>query len=305
MKYLILIAALASTQAYAWDCSVWTSNVPGMECYKPPVTPGDSNANTNANTQGQTQGQGQSQTATGGKATATATGGAASATGGSLTNSGNSTNTNTVSSQGGAGGAGGNSQQRQAQSATASNAGNNQSSYYSAPAQAPGVVLPNQVILGCGVAGSVGGSNVHGAIALGVGFTTDECYSFIDAQANMAVGDYQTACEILHHNNATLRYAKRGAKIADCALLTQKVVEVVKDECGADCEAGVRLRIEHAIAEYIDSHPTPVCPQPKPHHGHPVIFKPCPMPQVNVAPAPVIQPDHMDLDINVNAPPPR
>jgi hypothetical protein len=144
---------------------------------------------------------------------------------------------------------------------------------------------------------------------MGFGWTTKDCYDYIDAQANLAVGDYQTACEILHSNPATERARRRGAKIADCALLVQRVEYV--DQCGPQCNAEVLLRIEHAIAEYIETHPTPECPKPKPHHSHVT----CKMqPVINVPPATVVQPSKIDVDVNVkqdrrtpglDAPPPR
>lgn len=117
--------------------------------------------------------------------------------------------------------------QTQSQSA-ASNAQASQTSRVSvntAPS-APGVGLGAQFIQGCGVAGQAGGSNVHGAAILGVGFTTDECYAFMEAQAFNAIGDRESACEILHTTNAAKRAEKRlGHQLPLCDASTQAVVE--------------------------------------------------------------------------------
>lgn len=77
--------------------------------------------------------------------------------------------------------------------------------------------LGTQIITGCGISGQVGGSNVHGSAILGVGFTTAECYAYIEAQAFHAIGMNQSACEILMHTDAAKRAMDRGAKLPDCA----------------------------------------------------------------------------------------
>lgn len=80
--------------SYAWDCSIWTSNVPGMECYKAPT--GDSNSNSNNQSQDQQQAQSQGQKQTDSSSSkSTATGGSSNA---AVSDSGNSASTSGSSS---------------------------------------------------------------------------------------------------------------------------------------------------------------------------------------------------------------
>lgn len=82
--------------------------------------------------------------------------------------------------------------------------------------QAPSIAQGSFAIQGCGAAGNVGGTNSHGAAFLGLGFTPAECYAFLLAQAYQAVGETQTACEVLNSTKAAKRAEKRGVKLADC-----------------------------------------------------------------------------------------
>lgn len=157
---------------------------------------------------------------------------------------------------GGAGGEGGSSTQAQKQS---QGNGNSQStSTYVAP-NVPGLMLPTQIIAGCQVAGAAGGANTRAAGMMGIEFTPDECYSYIDAQANLAIGDYQTACEILHVNRTTKRARDRGAKIADCALLVPHVVEKIVEVHVGPTEVEIQGRIDAAVLTYANLHPVPAC----------------------------------------------
>ncbi len=84
-----------------------------------------------------------------------------------------------------------------------------------------GVIAPN----GCGAGAQGGGSNTRGAMMAGFAWTTDECYAFILAQSFQAIGDRQSACEILLTTNAAKRAVKRGAKMA-CAVQVTTLVTV-------------------------------------------------------------------------------
>ena len=53
LRMVIVLCALLASTAHAWDCAIWTSNVPGMECYKAPVWPSNASA-TQTQSQGQT-----------------------------------------------------------------------------------------------------------------------------------------------------------------------------------------------------------------------------------------------------------
>lgn len=186
MKRFLLPALLLASigPAYAWDCSVWTSNVPGMECYKPPAKAGTGNVNTN--TQSQSQQQEQSQVASGGA--------------------------------GGAGGAGGSASANARSGASANNAGNSQTSNYTSinPRQAPSVAQGGLFVQGCGVGGNAGGSGVPGSAFLGLEFTPKECYLYIQAQAYFAVGERQAACQILNLTKSAKRLREAGVALPDC-----------------------------------------------------------------------------------------
>lgn len=51
---------------------------------------------------------------------------------------------------------------------------------------------------------------------LGIGFTPKNCYDYIQAQAYLAIGATQAACEVLNHTPAAERAVKAGAKLPDC-----------------------------------------------------------------------------------------
>ncbi|CAM6004383.1 unnamed protein product [Sphagnum balticum] len=251
---------LVSGAAHAWDCSYWKqSSNPQGECYVAPTQSG--------NSQTQQQGQGQSQTATGGSSTSNSSStsssrlsnsGNSTATGGTVADSGNSRSVSESSSTGGAGGNGG------AGGKAVANQGNTQISQTYSAANVPNLGLPTQIIAGCGVSGSAGGANTKGAAILGVGFTTDECYAYIEAQAFWAIGDRQAACEILHTTNSAKRSIARGAHLPSCEPVPPQVIHEIEYVNNGPTEAEIELRIQHAIADYIETHPEKPCP--KPHH---------------------------------------
>lgn len=51
----------------------------------------------------------------------------------------------------------------------------------------------------------------------GFAWTTSECYAFILAQSFQAIGDRESACEILLTTNAAKRAIKRGARFPQCS----------------------------------------------------------------------------------------
>lgn len=85
----------------------------------------------------------------------------------------------------------------------------------SMPREAPAVGL-GTIIAGCGAGAQGGGSNTHGAIIAGIGWTTDECYAFMLAQGYQAIGKRHEACEVLNTTKAADRARSRGAHLPDC-----------------------------------------------------------------------------------------
>lgn len=294
LRRLILIATLTllAGPVLAWDCSLpqnQQSTNPKGECYVAPKTttplPGQSQ------TQGQTQ-----------NANAQATGGVGQGgrggAGGSVSVAPITVTTGPTSAT--ATGGTSTSTSRSGAAAEASNAGNQQvsnTSTYVAPGPA-NLGLPTQIIAGCGVAMSAGGSNVHGAAMLGFGFTTAECYAYIEAQAYWAIGDRYDACEVLHTTNAAKRSSDRGAHFLACAVPEPEIryIEVNR----GPTEAEIELRIQHAIAEYINEHPDTPCPKPRPRHGK---VKPSPGCRITIEPSPVTVVPSSKLDVDVNVRP--
>lgn len=82
--------------------------------------------------------------------------------------------------------------------------------------QAPAVGQGSFAIQGCAVAGNVGGSNTNGAAFLGLGWTPDECYTFMLAQAYQSVGEQSAACQILNSTKAAQRARKQGVTLPSC-----------------------------------------------------------------------------------------
>ena len=124
--------------------------------------------------------------------------------------SANSTNTNNAT--GGAGGsATANGGDAQATGGTSAASLVNEQ-----PRQVPATAQGSFAIQGCGVAGNLGGANSHGAGFLGFGFTPSECYRFMLAQAYQAIGQSQTACEVLAHTDTAKAAVKDGLALPDC-----------------------------------------------------------------------------------------
>lgn len=82
--------------------------------------------------------------------------------------------------------------------------------------QAPAVGQGSFAIQGCAVAGNVGGSNSNGAAFLGLGWTPDECYDFMLAQAYQSLGRDKAACQVLNMSKAGQRAKKRGIELPTC-----------------------------------------------------------------------------------------
>lgn len=213
MKKMITLATMlvVSGIAFADDSP---SNSPNN-------SPNNSNVNTNTNVTHQAQAQAQSQAViNSGNSTNTNTNTSNSSsvsTGSSISNSGNSTasggyatggtvsNSGNSSSTGGAGG-----------DATSNSGGNAMTSVYEQVRQAPSVAQGSFAIAGCSVAGNAGGSDIHGSAFLGFGWTPDECYLFMQAQAYQSTGHSQAACEVLNHTKAAKRLVKDGFKLPEC-----------------------------------------------------------------------------------------
>ena len=182
-------------------------------------SPSNSNVNTNVTHQAQAQAQSQAVINSGNSTnTNTNTSNSSSvSTGSSISNSGNSTasggyatggtvsNSGNSSSTGGAGG-----------DATSNSGGNAMTSVYEQVRQAPSVAQGSFAIAGCSVAGNAGGSDIHGSAFLGFGWTPDECYLFMQAQAYQSTGHSQAACEVLNHTKAAKRLVKDGFKLPEC-----------------------------------------------------------------------------------------
>ena len=156
---------------------------------------------------------------------ANATGGSAvsSASGGSAT-VGDVTNNNTVTAAGGAGGAGGEGGSAVAAAVVETGAvqveegaiSTTVSYEYRQVRQAPSIGQGSFAISGCGVAGNAGGSNQHGAVFLGIGWTPRECYKFMLAQAYQSVGEKKAVCDILKNTKVGKRLERDGIELPEC-----------------------------------------------------------------------------------------
>lgn len=126
----------------------------------------------------------------GGDAKANATGGKAVATGGT---GGNSTS-----------------------DATSNSGGNSLTVNENQVKQAPGLAQGSFAIIGCGFAANAGGSGSGGAGFLGLGFTPEQCYDFMLANAYCTAGATQACCEVLNASKAGKRAAARGVTLPVC-----------------------------------------------------------------------------------------
>lgn len=136
----------------------------------------------------------------------------------------NSTNTNNNTATGGEGG-----------SATATAVvdrgavqiaeGALQSNYtYKEVQQAPAIGQGSFAINGCSVGGNAGGSWTGGAAFLGFGWTPEQCYDFMLAQAYQSLGEKKAACDILRNSKAGKRQEKRGVVLPGCEPEVKTVV---------------------------------------------------------------------------------
>lgn len=293
MKFIFIALSLfAANIAGAWDCSLpkWQQSTnPQGKCYvapTPPVTGHDPIS--------QSQGQGQAQIASGGSATATG----GQATGGSSNSAGygGSSSSNAQGGAGGSGtgGSGGSSDQRQKQEASASNAGNNQSSSTFVAGTPPIAINPVRIVQ-CGVAFDLNGAGTKGAGAFGMTFTTEECWNSNYAAMEEGAGRFHDACEMRRISNTERRAIKNGAKFEDCVPTPPVIIkEIVKV---GPTEEEIESIKQHAIAEYIFSHPEKPCPAPK-HSKH---YAPCKM-----QPTVEIKKDvHIDIDTGTHVSPPQ
>lgn len=213
--YILLVSFLICGSAQAWDCNYWSQSTnPKAECYKAPSAPAGGNSSATATqTQGQQQGQHQSSS----NSNVNKNSSASKSSSLSAAKSGSKSNSNAVT-----GPSYSNSSALTGPSTSnATNGGNtlatssvNSGNY----TEAAGVVQPAMMIIqGCQVQGQAGGSNTRAAGMLGIGFTPKNCYDYMQAQAYLAIGAIQAACEILNHTEAAARAVKAGAKLPDCA----------------------------------------------------------------------------------------
>lgn len=82
--------------------------------------------------------------------------------------------------------------------------------------QAPGLAQGSFAIVGCGVAGNAGASGPGGAGFLGFGFTPQQCYDFMLANAYCTAGATEACCEVLNNSKAGQRARKRGVRLPEC-----------------------------------------------------------------------------------------
>jgi len=82
--------------------------------------------------------------------------------------------------------------------------------------QAPGLAQGSFAIVGCGFAANAGGSGAGGAGFLGLGFTPEQCYDFMLANAYCTAGATQACCEVLNTSKAGRRAAARGVRLPEC-----------------------------------------------------------------------------------------
>jgi hypothetical protein len=82
--------------------------------------------------------------------------------------------------------------------------------------QAPGLAQGSFAIVGCGFAANAGGSGAGGAGFLGLGFTPEQCYDFMLANAYCTAGATQACCEVLNASKAGRRAAARGVTLPVC-----------------------------------------------------------------------------------------
>lgn len=92
-----------------------------------------------------------------------------------------------------------------------------QSNYsYKEVKQAPSIGQGSFAITGCSIAGNAGGSGPGWSGFLGFGFTPQQCYDFMLAQAYQSIGEKKAVCDILKNSKAGKRQADRGITLPEC-----------------------------------------------------------------------------------------
>ena len=101
-----------------------------------------------------------------------------------------------------------------------------QSNYtYKEVKQAPAIGQGSFAIYGCNVGGNAGASGPGWAGFLGFGWTPQQCYDFMLAQAYQSIGEKKAVCDILKNSKAGKRQAARGITLPEC-LPEEKTVVV-------------------------------------------------------------------------------
>ena len=101
-------------------------------------------------------------------------------------------------------------------SSNSNSGGNSLTVNESTPRQAPGLAQGSFAIIGCGIAANAGGSSPGGAGFLGFGYTPEQCYDFMLANAYCTAGATQACCEVLNNSKAGQRAKKRGVSLPVC-----------------------------------------------------------------------------------------
>lgn len=143
-----------------------------------------------------------------------------------------STNTNNNTANGGAGGQGGTGGEAVASAVVESGAASavvesGAIQYtYTERLQAPAIGQGSFAISGCSVGGNAGASGPGWAGFLGFGFTPQQCYDFMLAQAYQSLNEKKAACDILRNSKAGKRQEKRGIVLPGCEPQTVVVAPV-------------------------------------------------------------------------------
>lgn len=101
--------------------------------------------------------------------------------------------------------------------ASSNSGGNSLTVNESHPRQAPGLAQGSFAIIGCGIAANAGGSGPGGGGFLGFGFTPEQCYDFMLANAYCTAGATQACCEVLNASKAGKRAKSRGVTLPVCS----------------------------------------------------------------------------------------
>lgn len=168
------------------------------------------NTNQNANINNVNVQNSVNNTATGGNATANV--GDVSATGGNAT------------ATGGEGGSAVSAAVVESGAVSVAEGAFQNSTVYKEVQQAPSIGQGSFAITGCSVAGNAGGSGPGWSGFLGFGFTPQQCYDFMLAQAYQSIGEKKAVCDILKNSKAGKRQEKRGVVLPECTPEVKTVV---------------------------------------------------------------------------------